>query len=113
MSKNFSRVYGAQPFQLQGHIVSVEIDITVGLHSFSIVGLPDTSVSEARDRVGSAIKNSGFDSPKQSNHKTVVSLAPAELKKEGSYFDLAIAVGYLLSAQEISFDPDKKLQIAK
>jgi magnesium chelatase family protein len=113
MAKNFSRIYGAQPYQLQGHIVSVEIDITNGLHNFSIVGLPDTAVSEARDRVGSALKNSGFVSPKQENQKTVVSLAPAELKKEGSYFDLAIAVGYLLANHDIVFEPEKKLFVGE
>lgn len=113
MSKNFSRVYSAQPYQLRGHIVSVEIDITNGLHAFSIVGLPDKAVEEARDRVGSAIKNSGFTSPKQENQKTIVSLAPAELKKEGSYFDLAIALGYLLSSHNIIFEPEKKLFIGE
>lgn len=113
MAKNFSRIYSAQPYQLEGHIVSVEIDITNGLHAFSIVGLPDKAVEEARDRVGSAIKNSGYTSPKQENQKTVVSLAPAELKKEGSYFDLAIAVGYLLSNHDISFDPDRMLFIGE
>jgi len=113
MPKNFSRVFSAQPYQLIGHLVSVEIDITNGLHSFNIVGLPDKAVEEARDRVASAIKNSGFVSPKQENQKTVVSLAPAELKKEGSYFDLAIAVGYLLSNDDIAFDPANKLFIGE
>jgi magnesium chelatase family protein len=109
MLSTFSRVYSAQPFQLQGHIVTVEIDITNGLHSFTIIGLPDKAVEESRDRVSSSIKNSGFVSPKQENFKTVVSLAPAELKKEGSYFDLAIALGYLLSSHTIDFDPEKKI----
>jgi magnesium chelatase family protein len=113
MAKNFSRIYSAQPYQLKGHIVSVEIDITNGLHNFSIVGLPDTAVSEARDRVGSALKNSGFISPKQENQKTVVSLAPAELKKEGSYFDLAIAIGYLLANHDIIFESEGKLFIGE
>lgn len=113
MAKNFSRIYSAQPYQLRGHIISVEIDITNGLHAFSIVGLPDKAVEEARDRVGSAIKNSGFTSPKQENHKTIVSLAPAELKKEGSYFDLAIALGYLLSSQNIMFNPEHKIFIGE
>jgi magnesium chelatase family protein len=107
MLSTFSRVYSAQPFQLQGHIVTVEVDITNGLHSFTIIGLPDKAVEESRDRVSSAIKNSGFVSPKQENFKTVVSLAPAELKKEGSYFDLAIALGYLLSSHTIDFDPEQ------
>ena len=109
MVSTFARVYSAQPFQLQGHIVTVEVDITNGLHSFTIIGLPDKAVEESRDRVSSAIKNSGFVSPKQENFKTVVSLAPAELKKEGSYFDLAIALGYLLSAHLIDFDPEHKI----
>lgn len=109
MLSTFSRVYSAQPFQLQGHIVTVEIDITNGLHSFTIIGLPDKAVEESRDRVSSAIKNSNFVSPKQENFKTVVSLAPAELRKEGSYFDLAIALGYLLSSHSIEFNPEKKL----
>jgi magnesium chelatase family protein len=113
MAKNFSRVYGAQPYQLVGCIVSVEIDITNGFHAFSIVGLPDKSVEEARDRVGSALKNSGFISPKQENQKTIVSLAPAELKKEGAYFDLAIAIGYLLANHDIAFNPEKKLFVGE
>lgn len=109
MLSTFSRVYSAQPFQLQGHLVTVEVDITNGLHSFTIIGLPDKAVEESRDRVSSAIKNSNFVSPKQENFKTVVSLAPAELRKEGSYFDLAIALGYLLSSHSIDFNPEKKL----
>ncbi len=113
MSKNFSRVYSAQPFALLGHIVSVEVDITNGLHAFSIVGMADQAVGEAKDRVASAIKNSGFVSPKQDNQKTIVSLAPAELRKEGSYFDMAIAIGYLLSNHDLDFDPEKKLFIGE
>lgn len=113
MAKNFSRIYSAQPHRLEGIIVSVEIDITNGLHTFSIVGLPDKAVEESRDRVASAIKNSGYTSPKQENHKTVVSLAPAELRKEGSYFDCAIALGYLLAGHHIEFSPEKKLFIGE
>lgn len=105
---SFSRVYSAQVNVLDGELITIETDISRGLHNFSIVGLPDKAVEEARDRVGSAIKNSGLTSPKQSNQKIVVSLSPANLKKEGSYFDLAIALGYLLSNEEIKFDPEKK-----
>ncbi|MGB0925395.1 MAG: YifB family Mg chelatase-like AAA ATPase [Minisyncoccia bacterium] len=105
----FSKVYSAQPHNLTGSIVSVEIDISRGLHAFSIVGMASRAVDESRDRVGSAIKNSGFTSPKSKNEKLVVSLAPAELKKEGAYYDLAIALGYLLSAGEIDFDPAGKI----
>ena len=65
----------------RAHVVSVETDITKGLHAFTIVGLPDKSVEEAKDRIASAIKNSEFESPKRSNKKIVISLAPATLKK--------------------------------
>lgn len=111
--KNFARVYAGQPSITGGSIISVEVDITNGLHSFSIVGLPNKAVEEARDRVGSAIKNSGLPSPKQENKKIVVSLAPAELKKEGAYYDCAIAVGYLLASQKINCDPRHMLFIGE
>ncbi|MCA9352100.1 YifB family Mg chelatase-like AAA ATPase [Patescibacteria group bacterium] len=105
----FSKVYAAQPEYIRGTIVSVEVDISRGLHAFSIVGMASKAVDEARDRVGSAIKNSGFTSPKSKNEKLVVSLAPAELKKDGAYYDLAIALGYLLAADDIVFNPEGKL----
>lgn len=106
---NFARVFGAQPSLPLAQLVSVEADIGRGLHAFSIVGLPDKAVEEARDRVASAIKNSGLTSPKSTNKKIIISLAPAELKKEGSAFDVPVALSYLLAAEEISFDPTGKL----
>lgn len=106
---NFARVFGAQPNLPSAHLVSVEADIGRGLHAFSIVGLPDKAVEEARDRVASAIKNSGLTSPKSTNKKIVISLAPAELKKEGAAFDLPVALSYLLASEEIQFDPAGKL----
>ncbi len=109
----FSQVFSAQPYGLYGNIVSVEVDIARGMHSFSIIGMASRSVDESRDRVSSAIKNSGFSSPKSKNEKLVVSLAPAELKKDGAYHDLAIALGYLRSAEEIDFSPEKKLFIGE
>ena len=107
---SFSRIYSAQTFLLKGKIVTVEIDITKNtLHSFTLVGLPDKAVDESKDRMSSALKNSGFNSPKNQNQKIVISLSPADLKKEGPYFDLAIALAYLLSAEEINFDPEGKI----
>ncbi|HUO55818.1 MAG TPA: YifB family Mg chelatase-like AAA ATPase [Candidatus Paceibacterota bacterium] len=106
---NFARVFAAQPSLPEASLVSVESDLARGLHAFSIVGLPDKAVEEARDRVASAIKNTGLTSPKSTNKKIVISLAPAELKKEGSAFDLAVALSYLLASEEIFFDPEKKL----
>lgn len=106
---SFARVFGAQPALPKGAIVSVEADLARGLHSFSIVGLPDKAVEEARDRVASAIKNTGLVSPKSTNKKIVISLAPAELKKEGAAFDLPVALSYLLAAGDLAFDPSGKL----
>ncbi len=72
--------------------VEVEVDLSPGLPNVSIVGLPDTAVRESRDRIRSAIKNSGFDLPKG---RLTISLTPADIKKEGSFFDLPIALGIL------------------
>lgn len=109
MKQRFSRVYSAQPDGVSGSLITVEVDITQGLNSFSLVGLPDKAVEESRDRVGSALRNSGFPSPKHSNQKTIVSLAPAEKKKEGPFFDLAVSIAYLLSEGVLLFSPDSKL----
>src|SRR3989344_7322502 len=110
----YAKVYGAQTSLLSPHIITVETDISGGqLHKFSIVGLPDKAVEEAFDRVASAIKRAGFESPKQRNQKIVISLAPADLKKEGPMFDLPIALSYLLAAGDIKFDPEHYLFIGE
>ena len=107
---SFAKVYSAQVNLLSGQIVRIEVDISKGsLHAFNIVGLPDKAVEESKDRVSSAIKNSGYKSPKAQNHKIIVSLSPADLKKEGPFFDLAMAVAYLLSLREIKFNSEKKI----
>jgi len=107
--KQFARVYSAQPHYLDGKIITVEVDVNIGNYFFAIVGMANKAVDEARSRVGSALKNCGFNSPRHSNLKTTVSLAPAELRKEGSYFDVAIALGYILARGEASFDTDGKV----
>ncbi len=106
---SFARVYSAQVNLLKGAIVTIEVDLSRGLHTFSVVGLPDKAVDESKDRVSSAIKNSGFKSPKAQNQKIIVSLSPADLKKEGPFFDLAIALAYMLAAGDIKFDTSKKI----
>ncbi|MCC6290683.1 YifB family Mg chelatase-like AAA ATPase [Candidatus Nomurabacteria bacterium] len=103
------KVHSAQIVGLKPEIIDIEVDIAKGLHSFSIVGLPDKAVEEARDRISAAIKNSGFRSPQKNNKKVIVSLAPADIKKEGPIFDLAIALAYLKASGEIKFDSDKQL----
>ncbi len=106
---SFAKIYSAQTFLLEPHIVDIEVDLARGLHSFSVVGLPDKAVEESRDRVSAAIKNSGFKAPKAKNQKITVSLAPADMKKEGPAFDLGIALAYLLASEEVSFDPTGKI----
>jgi magnesium chelatase family protein len=108
-TKNFAKVYSAQTTLLSARIIDIEVDLSKGLHSFAVVGLPDKAVEESRDRVSAAIKNSDFKSPKAKNQKVVISLAPADLKKEGPVFDLGIALAYLLSCDDIKFDPEGKL----
>lgn len=111
VESGFARVFGAQPALPNAHLVSVECDIVKGLHAFAIVGLPDKSVDEAKDRIAAAIKNSDnhYESPKRSNKKIVLSLAPAELKKEGAAFDLPLALSFLLASDQIDFDPIEKI----
>jgi magnesium chelatase family protein len=106
---SFAKVHSAQVSLINASIVDIEADISKGLHSFSVVGLPDKAVEEARDRISAAIKNSGFKSPKSKNEKVVISLAPADLKKEGPVFDLGMAIAYLLSAGEIKGEFSKTL----
>ena len=106
---SFAKVYSAQVNLLSGQIVTIEVDLSKGLHTFNVVGLPDNAVNESKDRVSSAIKNSGFKSPKAKNQKIIVSLSPADLKKEGPFFDLAIALSYMLASNYLKFDPEKKI----
>ncbi|MCM8803974.1 MAG: YifB family Mg chelatase-like AAA ATPase [Candidatus Omnitrophica bacterium] len=84
---------------IEGYPVEIEVDISKGLPSISIVGLPDQAVKESKDRLKPAIKNSGYEFP---NGKIVVNLAPADLKKEGPFFDLPIAIGILTANGIIS-----------
>ena len=93
----YAKTYGVCVSGIDGYIVTVEVDISPGLPSFDIVGLPATSVKEAKERVRSAIKNGGFEFPMK---RIVVNLAPAHIRKDGSSLDLAIAIGILAAQQE-------------
>ena len=84
---------------LDAHLIDVEVDIAGGLPQFSVVGLPDATVRESRDRVRSALKNTGFHFPAK---KITVNLAPADIKKEGAGLDLAIAIGILVAEEVIA-----------
>lgn len=110
---SYSKVYGAQPGIPNAHIVDIEVDLARGLYAFSIVGLPDQATEEAKDRISAAIKNSRFESPKNANQKIVISLAPAEVKKEGAGLDLGMALAYLLAKEEADFLTDGRIFVGE
>ena len=83
---------------LDGYLVSAQVDVSSGLPNFEIVGLPDTTVKESKERIKTAIKNSGFEFL---SRKVVINLSPANIRKEGSIFDLPIAIGILMATENI------------
>jgi len=83
---------------LEGYLINVQVDVSAGMPCWEIVGLPDTSVKESKERVRTAVKNSGYE---LLSRRVVVNLAPADIKKEGSFFDLPIAIGTLMCCEEI------------
>jgi magnesium chelatase family protein len=108
-SRGYARLSAAQPFGASASLVTVEADLTHGLHAFSIIGLPDTAVQEARDRIAAAIRHAGFKSPKATNRRIILSLSPADLKKEGAHYDLALALCYLVAAGEVPMPGERAL----
>ena len=94
-----SRVRSASTFGVDAYTIEVEVDLAPGIHSFTVVGLPDAAVKESRDRVEAAIKNSGYVFP--GGKRVTVNLAPADIKKEGTALDLPIALGILASAGQV------------
>lgn len=94
----YARTFGETTYGIDGVLVTVEVDISNGLPSFDIVGLPDMAVKEARERVRAAIKNSGFSFP---TTRITVNLAPADIKKDSSGLDLAIAVCILAASGQV------------
>ncbi len=101
MLKNLAKVYSAELEGINARLIEVEVDLNVGLHAFNIVGLADKALNEAKERVNSALKNAGVKPPNRENRKITINLAPADVKKTGSQYDLAIALGYLLSTGQI------------
>ena len=94
----YAKLYGATLYGIDGCIITVEVDISQGLPVFDIVGLPNQSVKEARERVRAAIKNSGYEFPMR---RIVVNLAPATIRKSSAGLDLAIALGVLIASGQI------------
>jgi len=108
--KNLAMVYSAELEGVNAKLIEVEIDLNVGIHSFGIFGLVDKALHEAKERVNSALKNSGVKPPNRENRKITINLAPADVKKTGSQYDLAIALGYLLATKQIAeFDTRDKI----
>ncbi|MFA5389175.1 MAG: YifB family Mg chelatase-like AAA ATPase [Candidatus Omnitrophota bacterium] len=96
-----SRILSAATIGIDAKPIEIEVDITRGLPTVIIVGLPDTAIRESRDRVKSAIKNSQFEYPRE---KITINLAPCDIKKEGPSFDLPIAIGILAASGQIDFN---------
>ncbi len=104
------KLFSAELEGINADLIEVEADLNVGLHSFNIVGLADKAVSEAKERVNSALKNSGIKPPTKENRKITINLAPADVKKIGSHFDLPIALSYLLASEQIAeFESGRKM----
>ncbi len=96
-----TKLYSATTVGVDAHLVEVEVDLSLGLLNFFIVGLPDTAIKESKQRVQAALKNSGIKLPER---KITVNLAPADLKKEGSLFDLPIALGILVAGNIVQLN---------
>lgn len=94
----FARIYGSTILGLQGNIITVETDIGNGLPSFEIVGLATTAVKESKERVRSALKNSGYEFPMR---RITINLAPADLKKDSAGLDMAIGLGILVAGGQL------------
>lgn len=104
-----SKIFSGALQGLSAKIIEVEVAASKGLRAFNIVGLGDKAIAEAKERVGQAIKSIGLSPPHHQSKRVLVNLAPADLKKEGSLYDLAIALGYLLSSNQAKFNPLQKI----
>jgi magnesium chelatase family protein len=96
-----AHVFCASTYGVDAHLIDVETNISAGMPKYFLVGLPDRSISESRDRIEAALKNSSYDMPRG---RITVNLAPADLPKEGSAFDLPIAVGFLAASRQLKTD---------
>ncbi|MFH1335347.1 MAG: magnesium chelatase domain-containing protein, partial [Candidatus Zixiibacteriota bacterium] len=94
-----AKILSSAVLGIDAYIVEVEADVTPSLPAFATVGLPNEAVKESKERVMSAIKNSGFRFP---NQKVTINLAPADVRKEGSAFDLPIAIGILATTGQVA-----------
>jgi len=108
-----SKVYSAAIVGLDAQIIEVEVDTSYGLRVFNIVGLPDKAVQESQERVQAAIKSIKLSPPHHQPLRVLVNLAPADLKKEGSLYDLPIALGFLLESKQTKFNPQNRILLGE
>ena len=106
----FSRIKSIGIFGIDSYMIEIEADVSGGLPAFDIVGLPDVAVKESRDRIRSAIKNSGFKFPVG---RITVNLAPADRKKEGSVYDLPVLLAILKASGQIDINTDKSIIVGE
>src|SRR3989339_1338696 len=99
-----AKVFSAATLGLDCLPIEVEVDMSPGLYNFQIVGLPDAAVNESKERVSSAIKNSGAKPPVSTSRRVIVNLAPADLKKQGPAYDLPIAVAFLMASNQLAIN---------
>jgi len=99
-----SKVYSAAIVGIDAEIIEIETEVSYGLRTFDIVGLPDQAISESKERIGVALKTAGYKSPRTQPLKVLVNLAPADTKKEGSLYDLPIALGFLIASKQLTCD---------
>ncbi|MCL5010838.1 MAG: YifB family Mg chelatase-like AAA ATPase [Patescibacteria group bacterium] len=109
----FSKIYSAALQGIGAQLIEVETSCNKGLRTFNIVGLADKAIAEAKERVSSAIRALSLSSPQSETKRVIVNLAPADLKKEGSLYDLPIALGFLLSSGQSKFNPAKKMIVGE
>ncbi len=97
-----AKIFSAATIGIDAIPVETEVDVSSGIHAFHIIGLADKAIDESKERISLCLKNSGLQSPLSLNKKVTVNLAPADFKKEGSGYDLGIAIGFLIASNQIA-----------
>ncbi|MCH7604832.1 ATP-binding protein [Patescibacteria group bacterium] len=104
-----SKVYSAAIVGIEAEVVEIETEVSYGLRTFDIVGLPDQAISESKERIGVALKTAGYKSPRSQPVRVLVNLAPADIRKEGSLYDLPIALGFLIASKQLICNLERTL----
>lgn len=97
-----AKLFSAATIGIEAIPIETEVDVSSGIHAFHIIGLADKAIEESKERIGLCLKNSGLQSPLSLNKKVTVNLAPGDFKKEGTGYDLAIALGFLVASSQLT-----------